>query len=453
MYYVEYNAVMNRQNIRVGRLYLTCIFILAALVRLIVVIQFAETAVGYSEGSLIGSHLAEGRGFVFDFYRSRPETPLQSFIPPLYPYFVSIALKIAPEKGITLLHILQAFMSSLATLFVYGIGRKLTNNQLTGFLCGLAFALYPIYVISVGIPQSLTVANFVSVVVIFLTLHLRDTDYSYGIAAALGFTLGLQLLIRPAMVGYLPILFIWLWLMSKWEQRKAALWSWVIVAGVSMLTIMPWQIRNYQRHNSFVFVASNGGFNLWVGNNPFTTGSGLEVDAVRLAAYRGEAFESGAQAIIPVLSPYQMPLEMDEVAELSEVQLDRELRTAALKFIRENPGETLRLAIRKMVSFALFRPNIGAAYDQASWITYYKPLYITVLLVASGGLLLARQEWRKYSLFLMVAAYCLLVYTVFHVQTRYRWEIEYMLLILCALPATKLVETVKDRLGFASPSR
>ena len=88
------------------------------------------------------------------------------------------------------------------------------------------------------------------------------------------------------------------------------------------------------------------------------------------------------------------------------------------------------------MSFWWFRPNLGAnPLYQDHWTALYRLQYALTLPIAGLGVGwslrrgLARPAWILYA----VLVYTTLIHLVFHVLTRFRWEIELLLLIFVAL--------------------
>ena len=75
-----------------------------------------------------------------------------------------------------------------------------------------------------------------------------------------GFFLGLATLTRPSLL-YLPILLV-IFILKSREYKK----FWVILAMV--LTLLPWTIRNYLVHKSFVAVTTYNGYILYNSSHP-----------------------------------------------------------------------------------------------------------------------------------------------------------------------------------------
>ena len=132
---------------------------------------------------------------------------------------------------------------------------------------------------------------------------------------------------------------------------------------------------------------------------------------------------------------------------MDELELDAAFYNAGLEFIRQNPDKWLALLQAKLVGFWFFRGNIGNTYA-ASWTQYYKWGYISLLVLTVAGIFLTRRQWRSYVLLYLIFAYYTLFYAIFHVQTRYRWEIEPLFFILAAAAVWWLVERIMHHQTF-----
>ncbi|MBC8057220.1 MAG: hypothetical protein H7Y61_11650 [Rhizobiales bacterium] len=135
--------------------------------------------------------------------------------------------------------------------------------------------------------------------------------------------------VRPTAWPLLVIFPVCGWLVDR-RWRAAALT--LVVSGVTAaLLFAPWVYRNYQLFDRFVLVAANGGPNLWMGNNPASSGG-------------------------------YMPL--PERAFANEVERDRFYGSEAVAYIKNNPLAYLRLAVRRAV-ITYDRETIGVVWNEA----------------------------------------------------------------------------------------
>lgn len=75
------------------------------------------------------------------------------------------------------------------------------------------------------------------------------------------------ILIRPAMLFFLPLALGWFVLRGR--VRAAVV---MLVTSIAVLT--PWTVRNALVYDRFILVASEGGVTFWTGNHPLAVGEG-----------------------------------------------------------------------------------------------------------------------------------------------------------------------------------
>lgn len=117
---------------------------------------------------------------------------------------------------------------------------------------------------------------------------------------------------RPTALPLLPILPVLQWFAQR--DLRAALISLFVATISASIFFSPWVYRNYQVFGGFVLVATNSGANLWMGNNPESTG-----------AY--------------------MPLPEKDFE--NEILMDQYFKKLAVDFIKENPLTYAKLALNR----------------------------------------------------------------------------------------------------------
>jgi hypothetical protein len=95
---------------------------------------------------------------------------------------------------------------------------------------------------------------------------------------------------------------------------------------VGEAVLLPWQIRNYRVFGDFVLVSNNGGYNLWMGNNPLATGGAID-------EYSYVAKDTLVQL----------------KRELNELQLDQYSAGRAVAYMKSHPLKTVLLWPKKFV--------------------------------------------------------------------------------------------------------
>lgn len=417
-----------------------------------------------TDSGLTALNVVSGRGYTHDFYGSRPDAPLRAYMPPLHVAWVTLSLLLPNPR---LAHsVQQVAAGTLAVWLVYRLAGAL-GGPLTGGLAGWAMALYPTYIIVTTIPESVVLLSTCLAAVLLLAWRLWEKP-GPGRAVAAGLALGLLALGRPQALLLLPALLVWLAVKRPVPARLSRLAA-LCCLGAG-LVVIPWVARNWVVLGGPAFLSTNGGRTCWLGNNPFTTGSGGDVYADKLAAYLGLPRDPSWPEILEFPTGYPFPRGLEaRAATLPEQALERAFYRAAVEYVRAEPAEWLALEGRKLLSLWWFRPNLGANPQyQDEWTAAYRLVYAAVAFVALAGLALSLRSdpspgpirpvrssparggeddaWRRWGLIYTVLGIQTLVYLGFHVLTRFRWEMEFILLIL----ASFLIARACQRAGLTS---
>jgi hypothetical protein len=418
------------------------IFLLALALRLaaIVFVGPSPDFTGYSESGLTAANLAQGWGYKYDFYGLRQANPLQAFMPPLFVGLVYLCLKFSANPPL-MFALAQALLSSVTCLAIYWLAVELSRKRTVALLAALGVACYPVLILMVTVPASLTLHLAVLSWALAFTAPLARRS-SVGYALAAGVLWGVMGLGRPAMLAFLPCILLWLTLNRDASRRW--LRDGIVMIAAAALIVVPWTIRNAAVLGRFVPVATNGGFVFWNGNNPFTTGSGHDVYTDKASQFLGRPVDAKLPAVMQ-WQPYPLPSDIQrQVEALPETELDRRLLQAGLDYMRQEPRAWVALLGRKLVAFWWFRENLGAAYE-GSWTRYYRPLYVLTLGLTVAGLALSLGQWRRYSLLYLFFGLTAVTYIAFEVLTRFRWEIEPFFLVFAALAVATLASRLVVR--------
>jgi hypothetical protein len=164
---------------------------------------------------------------------------------------------------------------------------------------------------------------------------LEIRGYSWKIAAALGLVLGMTMLTRAVGQVFFGAVLIYI-VLIRYEMPRVIRWrAGFIILAVGCLTVAPWMIRNGLEMGSFS-LNTNGGINLFIGNNPDANGS------------------------------YKFTPEMEQtIPQRGEAGTSRAAAEMAWKYIRENPKHSVDMMGRK---FAFLW-----ASDALLWIHYNPP--------------------------------------------------------------------------------
>jgi hypothetical protein len=195
----------------------------------------------------------------------------------------------------------------------------------------------------------------------------------------------------------------------------------LVVTVMLGLVMTPWLIRNHSLFGLWVPVSTSGGANLWMGNNPATTGF------------------------------YQEP--PARPAGVNEAQQDRALKDLAVDYIAREP---VSFAVRTLVKAARLyeRETIGVVWNEeglkqssvAGSVAAIKALsqaywMLMLVLFIAGCWIAARNDLLEFVFHPAVAivAYSTLFYAVFVIQDRYHVPTNPLLAIFAALAVSRLL--------------
>lgn len=191
---------------------------------------------------------------------------------------------------------------------------------------------------------------------------------------AAGAVAGAAALISPRVLIFIPLVLA-CWLMGR-NVRRMVHGGLLLGAGL-LLVLAPWTVHNYRCHGELIFTTTNGGVNLYIGNNPYTTGG------------------------------YYMPPE--DVRPGYALHESALWSKEALGYIAAHPLKSLGRSCDK--AFQLWKPHYG---DQAIVLIAYLAGWIRLLRwrhrpVTSPGVM-----WTLFAPFAMT-----IVHMVFFAQVRY----------------------------------
>jgi 4-amino-4-deoxy-L-arabinose transferase-like glycosyltransferase len=353
----------------------------------------------------LAAGLAEGRGFTYG--QPAEGTTAQFGRAPGYPAFLatigagSQTAAAAPAR----VKIVQGILGVLTVCLIAVAAARLGGPR-AGIVAAWIAASYPplvwisAYVLSESLYSLLAIAGA-------LVLQSAVDRDRVPRALAAGVLCGASILVRPAMLFFLPL--ATLWLLWRRAPRHAA----VLIVGV-ILVGGPWTVRNYRAYGRFVLVASEGGVTFWTGNHPLA---------------RGE----GDLAANPDLKRAELAFRQAHEGLTAE-ELEPLYYRDAIAHITSNPvwwtGLLARKAFYTVVPVGPSYALHSVRYRAASMVSY-----LLLLPFAVAGVVALRRNPARPTALLLLAASALLVCLVFFPQERFRIPVIDPVLIVCAAAA------------------
>ena len=358
----------------------------------------------------LAASLAAGRGFTY--LEPSAGTSQQFGRAPGYPMFLAAvgAGQVDAEATPTRVKVAQSIVGAAGVWLIGLIALRAAGPRAGALAAGLS-AIYPPLVWFPSYVLSETLYSFVALAsagVLQLAVDRADahrTDRAGGaLSLGAGLLTGAAVLVRPAMLFFLPLAVLWL------IFRRMPVLAVALVAG-AVAVIAPWTARNYRVYDRFVLVASEGGVTFWTGNH-------------RLA--RGE----GDLAANPDIKRAELEFRQAH-AGLSSEDLEPLYYRDAVEYIADHPGWWLGLVARK--AFYALVP-LGPSYALHS-IRYRAASTLSYLMILPFAWLGLRRLLGTESVptaVLLLASSAVLVALVFFPQERFRVPVIDPTLIICA---------------------
>jgi len=389
-----------------ARIAVAAILAAAFLIRLIYRVRLGQTDFfenGYTFFSEYAKNIVAGKGLWIagGGYAMRP---------PVYPYFLALSQLFG---GTYLLVVVpQALFGAVTVACAYLIGKELFSER-AGLIAAIITAFYPYYVVHDTALQETSLVTAFSALSVYLLLCIRRSKNNIGSLAA-GLTLGLTVLTRLDTLPFAITALAWLALAGEGPRdRKLVRASLALVAFA--LVVGAWLVRN-----DFVIgrpvLTSETGYQFWTAHNPYT-----------FSRYPEGSMDDSRDVAFAALSPEEK--QHVESLYANELAQNDFFLAKALDYVRENPGEALLGAVRKVAAgFSFVLNPRREAVVQAAYFLSYAP----VVFLALFGMFLGRQGWREQSLIYLQVFAFIAVTSVFWAHTSHRSHLDVYLIVFAA---------------------
>jgi tetratricopeptide (TPR) repeat protein len=381
---------------------------------------------------------------------------------PLYPYFLGVLYKLF-GPGLLAPRLIQILLGSLGCLLVYRIGRRIARAG-PAFAAALVTALYWVliqYDVELEIATLPTFLNLLGLWLLLrgLPLHGRGESENgrpgkrglldaHGETRApsprdallAGLAFGLSGVARPDVLlfAFLAAAGLWLALPRGREGRRRAL---VMAAGI-LVPVAAVMARNLAVGGDFVPIASQGGVNFYIGNNPQSDGrTWMQPAGISRREYREQERRAGdsiwAQDNIWLVSRYAA--EKASGRTLRPSQVSAYWSGEGLRFVLRSPGKFIALLARKAY-YLLNRWELHSGLDLYA-LARSESLVLRALAWFHWGILLPlglaglaislKRSGPAFLLFLYLLSYAVAI-VLFFVNARFRIPM-IPVLALCAV--------------------
>jgi 4-amino-4-deoxy-L-arabinose transferase-like glycosyltransferase len=222
----------------------------------------------------IGQSLAAGNGYGNPFVDPSGPTAWE---PPLYPFLIAGIFKlfgIYTHASAIVLLLLNSIFSALTCIPIFLVARRCFDVRIAVATAWLWALLPNMAFWATRWVWETSFSTLLLATIFWVTLIMGERE---GWKPWMGFGLlwGVAALTNTSLLAFLPASGLWIWYRrSKLGKRSLA---GVLVACLFFTAcIAPWLARNYQTFGKFIFIRSNFGVELWIGNSPGADGTWRE---------------------------------------------------------------------------------------------------------------------------------------------------------------------------------
>lgn len=338
----------------------------------------------------------------------------------------------------------QVLFSVANVYLVYRIGAEWRSKR-AGLLGAAIMAVYP-YNLYHDVQFYITfLFTFFMLLTVLGFLRLERTK-SVKTAAWTGLCIGLAMLATSGpMVFIAPLASFWL--LWRWKDFPMTVKRVAVIAGVAVLTLTPWVIRNWKLHGTFVPLTTDSGRVFFKGYHPETMYMMLHDLWVDRAPEPADG--------VPTPMGGVRKTGCDFMEGVTEVESDRFWRAKANAWISENPEKIPGLMAMKFT--ILWRPWMhpekgaeggnGATILSHAFMNWgYALSYGFVLVLAVLEWVFATKEERKRTwLFVLLAIAFSLTYTITVAGTKYRIPFDSVMAVMAGACLWRWYEAWKAR--------
>ena len=353
------------------------------------------------------------------------------FRAPLYPYVLGLVYAIFGHDYL-IPRILQHLLGGCSILLVYLISRRIFDRP-TAVVASLIAATYSMLIYFEGELLFESLLVFLCLLWFLTFLHAKESP-TIGRWIVAGIVFGLICITRPTFLAMIPLILGYqLWVYWKTAERtKAARIMLALLAGCA-LPIVPVAVRNYVVGHDFVLIASQGGINFYIGNNPVADGFSSV-----LPGELGRSWESRDQEYVVEKALGRKPFP----SEVSAFWYEK-----GLEYIKGQPLHSLELLIKKFYLFWNWFeiPNNQSFYTFRQYSSLLQLLPVGFWFVGPLGLLGMVMGWKEQRgrfIIAFVAAHCA-VTILFFVSDRFRMPVVPFLCMFGAFALTSIFRRIR----------
>ena len=344
----------------------------------------------------IGRSLALGQGFSNPF--NDPSGPT-AWEPPLYPFLIAGVFKlfgVYTHASALVLLTINSFFSALTCIPIFLISRKCFGEKVAVWGAWLWALLPNVTYWSTRWVWETSLAALLMATIFWMTLILEERE-GWRPWIEFGLLWGIAALTNTSLLAFLPASGLWIWL-RRAKQHKRSFSGVLLASLIFFACIAPWLIRNYRTFGQLVFIRSNFGAELRLGNGPGADGTWMEF-----------------------LHPSQNIYEMRRYLQFGEIAYVKQRKQEAIEYIKADYARFAFLSLKRFIYYWGGIPKLSKFPPPE----VKNALFLASSILALFGLIQAIRKKRAgaWLFFWLILSYPTVYYFVFP-HPRYRHLIE-----------------------------
>jgi len=349
------------------------------------------------------------------------------YMPPLYPFFIFLVKIITSFEKQNLLYsiiIFQIILSVYSVYLFYEINQNFFSKKIS-LINSSIFSIIPLHVYSSGQISSVTLQMFLSLFFLkFLLVIIKNQStknlFIFSIIA------GMLILTRGEFILIFLLLTFYLYLKKKINSANL-----IKIFIIVCLVLSPYLARNYIHFNQVLLVKSLG-YNLWKGNNPYSSVDGFGFGEENIINQNIEITE------FKKLESKIINLKKDKYYEINR---DNIFLEEAIENINKNPKKYLNLFLKKFYSY--FFIDMNSDYPNYYNFFHICPIIIISLFSFPGLFIFYKINKFENKCFGIYLFSNLIIFSIFFILPRYKLIILPLQIILAAYFCVYMLQKIK----------
>lgn len=392
------------------------ILLLAFVLRVLAALVLGNTISGLSGAhdeisySMLGHRFANGHGMTFpeNWYPWIKADAPQSYYSFTFSLFLAGIYAVIGYVPLVA-RLIMVVLSTAVVFMIFIVARRMFDERI-GYVASAIAAVYA-YLIFYGVTLVTETPFILAILIaIYVALRIRD-ESSLHLWILLGFSLAAAVLLRMAVIFFVPVLLIWiLWSLRKWKYVKFG----IIPLLIIVFALLPFAIRNYNLWGHFMLLEAQFGHVFWNGNHPDHEGD---------------------------FHPYEVFEIPEEVLESNnDAEITNELLRRGVQNVIDAPDHFALLTLTRLREFFTFWPT----GDSSSLANVLRVISFGLIVPFTAlGLVAGLRQWRMLMpiyLFLLIHTG---IYAVTWTMIRYRIPLDVFFIMFTAYAVVLIAQRIE----------